>query len=63
MVDCPSAYNVIVGQPTLNKVDSVISTSLLMMKFITNEGRVGTVKPNQAIARHCYNDRLKISGK
>ena len=44
VVDYPLAYNVIIGRPTWNKVDVVISTSLLMMKFITDEGRVGMVK-------------------
>ena len=27
VVDCPSAYNVILGRPTLNKIKAVISTA------------------------------------
>ena len=44
VVDCPSTYNVIQGRPTLNKIKAVISTSLLTMKFITNDGKVRMIK-------------------
>ena len=44
VVDCPSAYNVIFGRPTLNKIGAVISTASLTMKFFTNSGEVAIVK-------------------
>lgn len=39
-----SAYYIILGHLTLNKIRAVISTALLTMKFITNDGKVGTIK-------------------
>ena len=33
-----SAYNAILGQPSLNKVGAIISTPHLLMKFLTNQG-------------------------
>ena len=60
IVDCPSAYNVILGRPTLNKIGVVISTASLTMKFFTDSGEVATVKADQVTARRCYNASLEI---
>jgi hypothetical protein len=38
VIDRPSAYNAIIGQPTLNKLRAATSTYHLMMKFPTEEG-------------------------
>ncbi|RZR96540.1 hypothetical protein BHM03_00025579 [Ensete ventricosum] len=38
VVDLPSAYNVIIGQPTLNKLGVVVSTYHCSMKFPTSVG-------------------------
>jgi hypothetical protein len=35
VVDCPSAYNVIIGRPTLNKLRAVTSTYHLLVRFPT----------------------------
>jgi hypothetical protein len=58
VVDRPSAYNAIVGRPTLNKLMAVTSTYHLKMKFPTEHG-TGIVKGNQREARQCYNLSLK----
>jgi hypothetical protein len=58
VVDRPSAYNAIVGRPTLNKLMAVTSTYHLKMKFPTDH-RVGVVRGNQKEARQCYNLTLK----
>jgi hypothetical protein len=58
VVDRPSAYNAIVGRPTLNKLMAVTSTYHLKMKFPTDHG-TGMVKGNQREARQCYNLTLK----
>ena len=44
VVNYPSAYNVLLGHSTLNKIGIVISTTLLTMKFIMDDGKVGTIK-------------------
>uniref|UniRef100_A0A2N9HA60 RNA-directed DNA polymerase n=1 Tax=Fagus sylvatica TaxID=28930 RepID=A0A2N9HA60_FAGSY len=38
VVDCPSAYNVIIGRPTLNKLRAVTSTYHLLVRFPTEHG-------------------------
>ena len=58
VVDRPSAYNIIIGWPTLNKLKAVTSTYHLMMKFPTKQG-LGELRGNQIIAQRCYNTSLK----
>ena len=53
MVDCSSAYNAILGQPTLNSWKAVTSTYHLMIKFPTDYG-VGELRGNQVAAQECY---------
>ena len=53
VVDCSSAYNAILGQPTLNSWKAVTSTYHLMIKFPTDY-RVGELLGNQVAARECY---------
>ena len=53
VVQAPSAYNVLLGRPSLNKMRAVISTAHLRMKFPTTQG-VGQVRTNQKTARQCY---------
>ena len=60
VVDCPSAYNVILGRLTLNKIEGIISTACLAMKFFTNKGEIAIVKANQAVDHRCDNASLEI---
>ena len=60
VIDCPSAYNVILGRPTLNKIGTIISTACLIVKFLIDSGKITTVKADQATACHCYKTSLKI---
>jgi hypothetical protein len=53
VVDCPLAYNVIIGRPTLNKLRAVTSTYHLLVRFPTEHG-IGELKGDQATARECY---------
>ena len=52
-VDCSSAYNAILGRPTLNSWKVVTSTYYLMIKFPTEYG-VGEVRGDQVAACECY---------
>jgi len=53
VIDCPSAYNAILGRPTLNLWKVVTSTYHLMIKFHTEYG-VGEVRGDQVAAREFY---------
>ena len=53
VVDCSSAYNAILGRPTLNSWKAVTSTYHLMIKFPTEYG-VGELRGSQMAARECY---------
>ena len=54
VVDCPSAYNAVIGRPILVDLRAVTSVWHLAMKFLTDAG-VGRVLGNQREARECYN--------
>nr|XP_023879054.1 uncharacterized protein LOC111991511 [Quercus suber] len=53
VVNCSSAYNAILGQPTLNSWKAATLTYHLMIKFPTSH-RVGELCGNQVAARKCY---------
>ena len=53
VVDCSSAYNAILGRPTLNSWKAVTSTYHLIIKFPTNY-EVGELRGNQVAAHECY---------
>ena len=53
VVDCSSAYNAILEQPTLNSWKAVTSTYHLMIKFPTDYG-VEELRGNQVVACECY---------
>ena len=59
VVDCSSAYNAILGRPTLNSWKAVTSTYHLMIKFPTEYG-VGELRGNQVAARECYIAMLEM---
>ena len=53
IVDAPSAYNVLLGRPSLNAIKAIPSTYHMVIKFpTTNE--VGMVRGDQRVARECY---------
>ena len=53
VVDCSSAYNAILEQPTLNSWKAVTLTYHLMIKFPMDYG-VGELRGNEVAARECY---------
>lgn len=57
VVNYPSAYNAILGCPSLNQSREVTSTYHLMMRFPTDHG-VGEVKGHQTITQECCNASL-----
>lgn len=53
VVDTTSVYNIIIGQPTLNALQVIMSTYHLAMKFPITVG-VGVVYSSQVKACKCY---------
>ncbi|XP_009388053.2 uncharacterized protein LOC103974878 [Musa acuminata AAA Group] len=53
VVDLPTAYNAILGRPTLNKVRVIVSTYYQTIKFPTRAG-VGEVTGSPRESRRCY---------
>lgn len=53
VVNCSSAYNAILGKPSLNQMKAITFTYHQMMKFPIKHG-VREVKGNHTVARECY---------
>ena len=58
IVDAPSAYNMLLGRPSLNAIKAVPSAYHMIIKFPTIHG-VGTVRGDQRVARECYTTSMK----
>ncbi|XP_016173500.1 uncharacterized protein LOC107616004 [Arachis ipaensis] len=54
------AYNVILGRKTINDLRAVISTKMLIMKFIADDGSVGSIKGDLETAVACDNASLSL---
>ena len=59
VVDCSSAYNGILGRPTLNSWKAATSTYHLMIKFPTEYG-IGELRGDQVAAHECYIAMLEL---
>ncbi|KAL0445050.1 UNVERIFIED_CONTAM: hypothetical protein Slati_2227700 [Sesamum latifolium] len=62
VVDVPSAYNVILGRPTLNTFQAVISIYHMKIKFLT-PGGVGEVQGDHLQSRKCYVEAVRRGQK
>ncbi|XP_056697816.1 uncharacterized protein [Spinacia oleracea] len=49
-----TAYNIILGRPTLNQAKAVVVTHLMLMKYACDKGQVGIIHGDQQLARDCY---------
>ena len=57
-MDAPSAYNILLGRPSLNALRAIPSAYHMVIKFPTANG-VGMVQGDQRIARECYSVSMK----
>ena len=57
-VDAPSAYNMLLGRPSLNAIKAIPSAYHMMIKFPTISG-VGMVRGDQRVVRECYTTSMK----
>ena len=58
IVDAPSAYNMLLGWPSLNTIRAILSAYHMAIKFHTANG-VRMVRGNQRVARECYLASMK----
>ena len=58
IVDAPTAYNILLGRPSLNAIKAIPSAYHMMIKFPTT-GIVGMVRGDQRVARECYSAFMK----
>ena len=58
IVDAPSAYNMLLGRPSLNAIKAIPSTYHMIIKFQTIHG-VRMVLGDQRVARECYTASMK----
>ena len=58
IVDAPSAYNMLLGRPSLNAIKAIPSAYHMIIKFPTMHG-VGMVRGDQQVARECYTASMK----
>ncbi|RDX82530.1 hypothetical protein CR513_36660, partial [Mucuna pruriens] len=59
IVDALASYNIIVGQPALNKLGAIVSAKHLCMKFPVGR-KVGSVWADTRVAQKCYEDSLRV---
>ena len=57
-VDAPSAYNILLGRPSLNAIRAFPSAYLMVIKFPIANG-VRMVRGDQRVARECYSASMK----
>ncbi|KAL0283022.1 UNVERIFIED_CONTAM: Retrovirus-related Pol polyprotein from transposon [Sesamum radiatum] len=62
VVDVPSTYNVILGRPTLNTFQAVVSTYHMKINFPTPRG-VGEVQGDPLQSRKCYVEAVRKGQK
>jgi len=58
-VNVPSAYNILLGRPALNRLGAVASMRHMKIKLPSLEGGVVTIKFDQKVAKKCYENSLK----
>ena len=58
VVNAPSAHNLLLARPALNRIAAVTSKTHMKMKP-SIEGKVITIKADQKMARKCYESSLK----
>ncbi|KAK7279755.1 hypothetical protein RJT34_24812 [Clitoria ternatea] len=61
VIDVKSPFNGIIGRPTLNAMEAVVSTPHLLIKFIDKDNTVSSIRGDQEMARYCYNLSLNMT--
>jgi len=59
VMNAPSAYNILLGRPTLNRIGAMPSTRHMKVKLPSMEGVVITIRSDQKETKKCYENSLK----
>ncbi|KAK9723713.1 hypothetical protein RND81_05G020000 [Saponaria officinalis] len=59
VVDCPSAYNALIGRATLDQALAAVSIRALTLAYVSDEGRAEKLYSNQEEGRTCNGRSLK----
>jgi len=62
VVNAPSAYNLLLGWPSLNRLGAMASTIHMKMKLPTPKEKMITMKVDQKMTWKCYESSLKNRG-
>ncbi|XP_068492144.1 uncharacterized protein [Phaseolus vulgaris] len=60
VIDANTSYNILLGQPSINRLMAIVSTPHLTMKFPSRTGDILTVHVDQKEARECYAESLRV---
>jgi hypothetical protein len=55
-----TSYNIIIGRPAFDTLEAALSTLYVSIKYPLDNGKVGTIRGDQKLARRCYESSLKI---
>ncbi|XP_072090626.1 uncharacterized protein [Arachis hypogaea] len=58
-----TVYNIILGRKPINDFEAIINTKLLVMKFVTDDGSIGTIRGDLETAVACDNASLSLRKK
>ncbi|XP_015944950.1 uncharacterized protein LOC107470092 [Arachis duranensis] len=58
-----TAYNIILGRKMINDIEAIINTKLLIMKFVADDGSVGSIREDLETAVACDNASLSLRKK
>ncbi|XP_057720147.1 uncharacterized protein LOC130934605 [Arachis stenosperma] len=58
-----TTYNIILGRKMINDVEAVINTRLLVMKFVTDDGSVGSIRGDLEMVVACDSASLSLRKK
>nr|XP_025632476.1 uncharacterized protein LOC112727076 [Arachis hypogaea] len=58
-----TAYNIIMGRETINDLRAIIYTKLLVMKFVADNGSIGSIKGDLETTVKCDNASLSLRKK
>ena len=60
VIDVNTSYNILLGQPSINRFGAIVFIPHLTMKFPSISGDILTMHVDQKVAQECYATSLKV---